>query len=404
MSQFVSTRRRPLRVLIEGLEFRQLLSASPITDHWNPGENLPAARLDLSVLPAVTNTTPTGLTPSQVRHAYNFDNVFFSGGTVSGNGAGQTVAIVDAYDHPSIASDLKTFDAAFGLSNPALSVVKMARHISTNAGWALETSLDVEWAHAIAPAAKIVLVEARSAGLSDLLSAVDTARKTAGVSVVSMSWGAGEFSSETSYDSYFTTPAGHGNVSCVASSGDSGAPAMWPAASPNVLAVGGTNLQVDSSGNYLSESGWSGSTGGISGYERKPSYQSNVTQSATYRTVPDVAYDADPNTGFAVYDSVSYSGQSGWFQVGGTSAGAPQWAALVAIADQGRATAGKGTLDTRSQLLPALYTMSTSNFHDITSGTSTGSPYYSASSAYDLVTGIGTPHADSVVQQLLQTT
>ena len=110
-----------------------------------------------------------------------------------------------------------------------------------------------------------------------------------------MSWGGGEFSGETSYDSYFTTPSGHAGVTFVASSGDSGAPVGYPAISPNVLSVGGTTLNLTSSGSYISESGWSGSGGGISRYESQPTYQKGVvTQSTTYRTNPDVAYDADP--------------------------------------------------------------------------------------------------------------
>ena len=157
-----------------------------------------------------------------------------------------------------------------------------------------------------------------------------------------MSWGGGEFSSESRYDSYFTTPSGHGGVTFVASSGDSGSPVGYPAISPNVLSVGGTTLNLNSQGGYSSESGWSGSGGGISAYESQPSYQKGVvTQSTIYRTNPDVAYDADPNTGFPVYDSYNNPASSPWGQWGGTSDAAPQWAALIAIADQGRALAGK---------------------------------------------------------------
>lgn len=115
------------------------------------------------------------------------------------------------------------------------------------------------------------------------------------------------------------------------------------------------------------------------------------------RTNPDVAYNADPNTGYAIYDTVPYYGQTGWFEVGGTSAGAPQWSALVAIANQGRALANESSLSGASQTLPALYNMSASDFHDITSGTSTGTPNYTAGPGYDLVTGRGTPLANLVV-------
>src|SRR5207253_256837 len=134
------------------------------------------------------------------------------------------------------------------------------------------------------------------------------------------------------------------------------------------------------------------SGGGISAYESKPSYQSSVTQSATKRTNPDVAYNADPNTGVYVYDSSYY----GWWSVGGTSAGAPQWGALVALADQGRASSGKTNLGS-TDTLNAIYNMPASDFHDITSG----SNGYSAKTGYDLVTGRGTPYANSVVNYLV---
>src|SRR5205823_4467517 len=158
----------------------------------------------------------------------------------------------------------------------------------------------------------------------------------------------------------------HNGVTFVASSGDYGAPPSYPAISPNVLSVGGTNLQIDAGGNYQGEVGWGDSGGGISVYEAKPSYQSNVTQSATKRTNPDVAYNGDPNSGVPVYDSTPYQNVTGWFQVGGTSAGAPQWAALVAIADQGRTVYGKGTLHGANY--PLYQVVPSSAFHDITSG------------------------------------
>jgi subtilase family serine protease len=384
---------------LETLEPRTLLSAS-----IEAMDALPASWGQ----PLVTNATPTGYTPAQVRTAYGFDRVFFNNGTIAGDGSGQTIAIVTAYDDSKIASDLAQFSQQFGLTpmdgqngNPKLTIVKQKPRIPTSAGWALETSLDVEWSHAIAPKANILLIEAKSASLGDLLSAVDTARKTAGVSVVSMSWGAGEFSSESSYDFHFTTPTGHGGVTFVAASGDDGAPGIWPATSPNVVSVGGTTLSIDASGNYLGESAWSGSGGGISLYEAKPTYQSAIPFSTTKRVTPDIAYDADPYTGFPVYDTVSYNGQTGWFQVGGTSAGSPQIAAMMAITDQGRALASKGSLDGRTQTLPMLYSAPSTDFNDIVSGNSTGSPNYSAGAGFDLATGLGSPIVDKLILDLL---
>ena len=217
-----------------------------------------------------------------------------------------------------------------------------------------------------------------------------------------MSWGGGESSGETSSDSYFTTPAGHTGVTFLASSGDTGAPDSYPSASPNVVSVGGTSLYLTAQNNYSSESGWNGSGGGISADEAQPAYQQGVvTQSSSYRTNPDVSYDADPNTGFPVYDTLNNGTSAPWGQWGGTSDAAPQWAALIAIADQGRAVYGKSPLDGPTQTLPTLYSLPAGDYHDITTGTSTGSPNYSAGAGYDLVTGIGTPYANLIVPALV---
>ncbi len=349
-------------------------------------------------------SSPVGLTPAQVRHAYGFDTVAFAGG-IAGDGTGQTIAIVDAFDDPNIADDLHQFSVQFGLPDPP-SFTKVSQTGSltslppANAGWAGEIALDVEWAHAIAPGASILLVEARSSGTTDLYTAVDFARRQPGVSVVSMSWGGSEYFGETSDDFHFTTPAGHAGVSFVASSGDDGAPAGHPAVSPNVLAVGGTTLRLTSSNAYQSETGWGGSGGGPSRYFSQPAYQNGVVTQTTKRANPDVAYDGDPNTGFAVYDSYNEGSAAPWTSFGGTSAGAPQWAALVAIVNQGRALAGQPSLDGGSELLPAVYSLPATAFHDVTTGSSRGSPSYAAGPGYDLVTGRGSPIAPRVVAGL----
>ncbi len=283
------------------------------------------------------STGPRGMTPSATRRAYGFE-------LVSNQGAGQVIGIVDAYDDPNIASDLNTFSTTFGLpacttSNGCFSkVYAQGFKPGSNAGWALEISLDVEWAHAMAPQARIVLVEAASNSFTNLMQAVDVAVQN-GASVVSMSFGGTEFSGETSYDFHFAV----NGVTFTASSGDSGNGVEFPAASTGVLAVGGTTLTTGTGGSYVSESAWSGSGGGQSTVESEPLYQATYpipNDPSGWRGVPDVAYDGNPNTGFAVYDTVRYQGQSGWFQVGGTSAGAPQWAALFAIANSTRIAAG----------------------------------------------------------------
>jgi subtilase family serine protease len=445
-----------LRLILEELESRTLLSAS-IVDTLRAA---PQAILNTTVQGSVSadpqrrpggggggggggSTNPPGYSPSQIQNAYGFNNITFSNGT-KGDASGQNIAIVDAYNDATIWKDLTTFDTQYHLANPSLTVMNQSGTVlSTNGnrtgvtppsadrsgGWEVEEALDVEWAHAMAPGANIVLVEANSNSISDLMTAVHTAANNA--SVVSMSWGTSEFPSETSYDSYFqpyssTNPNGYSNpnpVTFVAASGDGGAPPIWPAVSPNVVAVGGTSLNLNGTGSYGSESGWSGSGGGISQYEQQPaglptSYSNGTTTgiadtqlgSGYARMSPDVAYNANPNTGYAVYDSTTYypyypyrfGAASGWFVVGGTSAGAPQWSALIAIADQGRAlnSSNNTPLGGASQTLPALYNMSSSDFHDITIGNNG----YSAGSGYDLVTGRGSPIVSSVVAALVNTT
>jgi subtilase family serine protease len=344
---------------------------------------------------------PTGMSPAKTRKAYGFDQL-------ANQGAGQTIAIVDAYDDPNIESDLGVFNSQFGL--PACTtangcfrkIYAQGSKPNTNAGWALEISLDVEWAHAIAPQANILLVEAATNSFANLLGAVDVAVAN-GASVVSMSWGGGEFSGETSYDSHFSVSG----VTFTASSGDSGNGVEYPAASPFLVGVGGTTLNVDSSGNYLSESAWSGSGGGISAVENEPSYQATFgipNDPGGQRGVPDVSYDANPNTGFSVYDTVRYQGQSGWFQVGGTSAGAPQWAALFAIANSIRVAGGKATLTSAGG---PIYTVAAgagyaANYHDITSGTNgMCGTICTAVTGYDYVTGLGSPKANAVINALV---
>lgn len=383
-------------LFLERLESRDLLSA------FSPSFIL--ASQSGSAAPFSTSA-PTGYSPGKISQAYGFTQISFNNGTIKGDGSGQTIAIVDAYSQPNIGGDLQAFDAAFGLPAPPHFVVVNENGggnlPAANASWGMEESLDVEWAHAMAPGANILLVEANSGNEADLFSAVQYAASQPGVSVVSLSWGGGEFWSESYYDSVFTTPAGHEGVAFIASAGDGGAPPSYPAVSSNVLAVGGTSLYLNSSGGYSGESAWSGSGGGVSAYETQPSYQRGfVSQSSTQRTSPDVAYVADPNTGMSVYDSYGTSAGSPWLQVGGTSAGAPQWAALVAIADEGRALRGLSTLNGGSQLLPMLYQLPNSDFHDVTTGASTGNPNYSAGPGYDLVTGLGSPYADRIVAAL----
>ena len=363
-----------LEVRLELLESRQLLSAALFQIN-------PSVAVKHASAGSTYSASTDGYSPSQIRTAYGFNNINFGG--VAGDGSGQTIAIVDAYNDPNIKADLAVFDSQFGIAAPpSFSVVSQTgsnKLPSSDAGWAQETSLDVEWAHAIAPGANILLVESKDDSLPDLVKGVNYARSVAGVSVVSMSWGSSEFSGQTSYDKFFTTPTGHAGVTFVAAAGDDGAEggAEWPASSPNVISVGGTTLNLTSSGAITSETVWSDTAGGTSTIERVPGYQSSLGVSG--RTTADVAYDADPDTGFATYDSLSYEGESGWSETGGTSAGTPQWAALIAIGDQGRATKGYASLDGATGTLPAIYNVYANassyaaDFNDITSGSNASS-------------------------------
>ncbi len=354
----------------------------------------------------VPSTLAAPFTPAQIQQAYGF-------GQLALNGKGQTIAIVDAYNDPNIVRDMSYFNNTFGLQQfnvsggPTLKVVNQNGGTSlpaTNSSWDQEIALDVEWAHVIAPQANIILVEANNSNTNNLLAGVKYA--AAHANVVSMSWGASDFSGESSLDSYFSAS----NVTFVASSGDDGT-VNWPAVSANVLSVGGSSLTINADGTYGGESTWNNSYGssggGASQYEKAPAYQSGVTGSS-FRTTPDVAYNADPGTGVYMYDSVpsyiqGYGWYQGWYEMGGTSAGAPQWAGLIALADQGRAANGSAPLGT-AQTLTALYGLYNTpayalDFHDITTNQSTGGNQ--AGVGYDRITGLGSPIANNLVPYLV---
>jgi subtilase family serine protease len=348
------------------------------------GTSTPQQLSGVSNPPIHVNLTRAGVsyTPAQIRHAYGFDQL-------AGNGAGQTIAIVDAYGSPTIQNDLNTFCSNFGLPTTTITIAyPTGKPKKTDGGWALETALDVEWAHAIAPGASILLVVAKSNSNSDLLAAVDYAAQRA--QQVSMSWGGSEWSTSTAQDYHFNVPG----VTFFASSGDNGAGVEWPAVSKYVVGVGGTSLYLDGANNRSSEPAWSGSGGGQSRYVSEPSFQT-VWQSSGKRQVPDVSYNADPNTGFRVYDGTPYGrSKAGWYVVGGTSAGAPQWAAVMALVNAGRSSG-------LSAANNAIYTLGSpsnylSDFVDIISG----SNGYAATTGYDLATGIGSPLAQTLVPGL----
>jgi subtilase family serine protease len=330
--------------------------------------------------------------PAYLESAYNVA----SAAAASGGGVGQIVAIVDAYDDPNVASDLAYYRSYFGLPACSAGTVapsstgcvfeKASQTGSTstsslpagNSSWGTEISLDVEMVSAICPKCQILLVEANTNAMSNLGSAVNEA-VSLGANVVSNSYGAGEYSTETSDSlSYFNHPG----VAVVASAGDNGYGVEFPAASPGVTAVGGTSLQqaTNTGTRNGSETVWSGSGSGCSAYEPKPSWQTDA--SCGTRMVADISAEADPNTGVWTYDTY---GTSGWGVYGGTSVAAPIIASFYALA--GNALGSTAT--------PASYAYAApSSLYDVTTGSDgTCSPAYfcTAGVGYDGPTGLGTP-------------
>jgi subtilase family serine protease len=350
-----------------------------------PGPVFAAARCHADVVtdahgnPNAT-TSPTGYGPAQFHGAY---------GLPTTGPAGRTVAIVDAFDDPTIRNDLTVYDSTYGIpdlatcaspSSPGPCFVKVNQNGGTNglprkdAGWALEIALDVETAHAICQNCKIILVEARTSSFSNLSTAEDTAAAL-GANVISNSYGGSEFPSETGSDGHYNHPG----VAITVSSGDSGYGVQYPAASRYVTAVGGTTLTL--AGNTrIAETAWSGAGSGCSAFEPKPSWQADA--GCANRTVADVSADADPATGASVYDTTAYQGQSGWFKVGGTSLAAPLIGGVY----------GLGTLPVTSGSYPYSHT---SSLFDVVAGSngSCGLSYLcTAGIGYDGPTGLGTPN------------
>jgi Putative Ig domain/Galactose oxidase, central domain/Bacterial Ig-like domain/Kelch motif len=356
---------------------RHYLRSIPVRKSVNRKTGRIRLRLHLEQLE--DRITPNGLTPSQIYAAYGIGSIPNFAGGQTPNGAGQTIAIIDGPTDPNIISDLGQFDLLEGLPPPPrFSIYNQAGQnindlladggqtvngvaVPPNAplgNWGIETSLDVEWAHAIAPAAAIDLIFS-----PNLQAGVTTAASLPGVSVVSMSWGGNEVSNETTNDSAFI----QSGVTFVSASGDFGYPGDYPPYSPYVLAVGGTNLFLNPNSTYLYETPWVGSGGGTSQFEAEPLFQYAV-QTTGQRTIPDVAFDS---TNFvAIYDSYD-NPTSPQFSIGGTSLSCPCWAGLIALANQGRAAAGEAPLDTYNaqQTLSLLYSLPSTDFHPVVATT-----------------------------------
>jgi subtilase family serine protease len=323
--------------------------------------------------PAPNAGTPSGYGPADLKSAYAIP---------AGTGT-PTIAIVDAYGYANAESDLATYRAQYGLA-PCTTANGCFKKVDQNGGtkypredtgWAQESALDLDMASAACPNCKIVLVEANSNSFANLAAAVNYAKTIPGVRAISNSYGGTDSSSTTSYDSTYSG----NNIAITASTGDSGYGAQYPAASPGVVAVGGTSLNRSGSG--WSESAWNGAGSGCGLSHSKPSWQNGVTDACAGRMEADISAVADPNTGVAVYGPVNRRG-SGWMVFGGTSASAPLIGALFALRN--------GTINAGS----SVYSHTTS-LRDVTSGSNGTCPvsyYCNAGTGYDGPTGLGTPN------------
>ena len=393
------------------------------------------ALADGNAAPLASTSAVTTYTPAQIRAAYALPTMPSAGLTPTAAqaaqlGAGQTIYIIDAMHDPNAAAELAVFNAKFGLpvcttksiaSSTALPLAAAAvsdgctfsvaystasgAMISTapayNAGWATEIALDVQWAHAIAPLARIVLIESPDSSLNSLLGAVKLANSM-GSGVVSMSFGAAEGGWTASADSAFAAAG----MSYLAATGDSGAGVSWPAVSSNVLAVGGTSLTYNGLG-PRSETAWAKSGGGISSYVATPAYQSNKVPGVgtlAHRAVADVSFNADPATGQYVTVITPGSGTASWVSAGGTSLSTPQWAGLTAIANAMRVQAGQARLGAPHAMLysqfatvPGTYA---ATFADVLIGANGTCASCAAKVGYDIPTGLGTPNAGALLSAM----
>ena len=388
--------------------------------------------------PMGSGTAVATYTPAQIRTAYNLPPLPSGGTTLSAAqaaqlGAGQTIYLIDAMNDPNVVAELAAFNQQFGLpgctttavaSNAALplstapasgcqfSVVyntaggtMTATVPAYDSGWATEIALDVQWAHATAPLARLILIEAPDASLAGLEGAIKLAN-TMGPGIVSMSFGSSEGNWTASVDAIFASP----NMSYLAATGDSGAGVQWPAVSPNVVAVSGTTLSYSGSA-ARSETAWADTGGGISAYTPTPSYQSNAVPgmgNMAHRSVADVSFNADPATGQYLAVIAKGSSTVNWLSAGGTSLSTPQWAGVIAVANAQRALAAKPALGLPNTMLygtistvPGTYA---SSFADITKGADGTCSTCSAKVGYDQVTGLGTPNVTSIISALTGTT
>lgn len=384
-----------------------------------------------SATPSASTLSASTYRPAQIRAAYGMPAVPASmtgltAAQAAQFGAGQTIYIIDAYDDPMAFGELSAFNQLFGLPGCTAKSLAAATKLPLPAptangcdfyqvysdgsgalaakapaydpNWAVEIALDVQWVHATAPLARIVLIESANASLNELGAAVQLANSM-GPGVVSMSFGGNEGAYVSSFDYLFKQTG----MTYFAATGDNGYGVSWPSVSPTVVAVGGTSLNYSGTGSR-SEITWAGTGGGISAYEAAPSYQNTAVPGMTlmgYRSVADVAFNADPNTGqfVAVVSNQTTCSfcQISWVTAGGTSLATPQWAGLTAVSNAMRILAGKtmlGDIHSVLYLQAALNTATyNANFNDITLGGDGSCSPCLARKGYDIPTGLGTPNA-----------
>jgi kumamolisin len=339
-------------------------------------------------VPDAVTSGPQGETPQSIREVYNLPPTGGSG----------VIAIIDAFHYPTALNDFNVFSKEFALpaetsTNATLATNKVfqvvyARGVqpAINRGWAQEAALDIEWAHAMAPNAKIVLVEAASDSNADLDAAVRTANQLPGVAEVSMSYGGTETRNEASGDGVYSKPF----VVYIAASGDVGGVVNYPGCSSKVIAAGGTRITRDTDGNFVSETGWAGTGGGASRFIPRPAYQNNISATVgAVRGVPDLSFDAAPASGVSVYDSTSYLGEQGWMIFGGTSVAAPSLAGIINTAATSRRIFAGSTAAELTTIYNQLNgTAYPTEFRDISQGKAGQNR---ATARWDFVTGVGSP-------------
>ena len=343
---------------------------------------------ELPPVPGLFYETPASLACVYrlVKHPQQGCNPDQTTQTVTG-GSG-AIAIVDAFDDPNAVSDLALFSSIFGLPPADLTVVYASGSqppLDPTGGWELEESLDIEYAHAMAPGAKLFLVEAASNKGSDILTAINVASALVAAhrgGEVSMSFSFGEFSQESQLDGLFTTPG----VVYLAAAGD-GPGAEWPATSPNVVAAGGTTISRNSStGQFILESTWQDAGGGPSLYEARPHFQDGIAGIVgPARGTPDLSFDANPSTGVWLVDTNLYEGQpGGFFIVGGTSVSTPALAGIINNAGEFHSSSQTENTEIYRNLF-----FGRNNFRDIVYGNCGVNIGNFATPGWDFCTGVG---------------